>query len=202
MMGETHFILGAAATATGLVTLGYTPANVGSGHFLLAVGVGALVALLPDIDAPDTLIRRIFGLGSRQARQRLRRWRREDLITNLLNLLRYLIARLLDGLAWLLPHRGPTHWLIVAVALTYGFYLLCVWYGWPLLWWRAFALGYGSHLFADSLTINGIKLFAPFYPKAVGLPIKLLRIRTGGWQESGVLVSLLLGCLGWLAYTA
>jgi len=200
MMGESHMIFGAAATATGLVTLGYTPANVGMGHFALAVGLGALVALLPDIDAPDTKIRQIFGVGSRQARSRLRRWYRKGIIINLLNLLRYAISRVLDLLAWLLPHRGPTHWLIVAAALTYGFYLVSSWYGWPLLWWRAFAIGYSSHLFADSLTVSGVKLFAPFYDKAVGLPIRFLRVRTNSWQEGFALAILLMGCLGWLIW--
>lgn len=202
MMGESHFIFGAAVTATGLVTLGYTPANVGTGHFALAVGVGALVALLPDIDAPDTKIRQIFGVGSRQARRNLRLWRRKDLIVNLLNLLRFVISRVLDFLCFFLPHRGPTHWLIVAVALTYGFYELSLLYGWPLLWWRAFALGYGSHLFADSLTISGVKLFAPFYNQPVGLPFRFLRIRTGGWQEGSVLIGLVLCCMAWLVYRA
>ncbi len=199
MMGESHMIFGAAATATVLVTLGYTPNNVGAGHFALAVGLGALVALLPDIDSPNTKIRQIFGVGSRQARSRLRRWYRQDILTNLLNLARYAISRVLDLLGWFLPHRGPTHWLVVAVALTYGFYWLSLQYGWPLLWWRAFAIGYASHLFADALTISGVKLFAPFYNRAVGLPISFLRVRTGSWQESSLLILLLMGCLGWLA---
>lgn len=200
MMGESHAILGAALTATGLVTLGYTPTNVGIGNFALAVGLGALVALLPDIDSPNTKIRQIFGVGSRQSRQRLRRWYRKDIFTNLFNLLRYAISRILDGLAWLLPHRGPTHWLIVAVALTYGFYLGSQWIGLPLLWWRAFAIGYVSHLCADSLTISGVKLFAPFYNKPIHQPIRSLRFRTGSWQEGLVLGILLAGCLGWLIY--
>ncbi len=199
MMGESHMIFGAAATTTVLVTLGYTPTNVGAGHFVLAVGLGALVALLPDIDSPNTKIRQIFGVGSRQARNRLRRWYRKDILTNLWNLFRYAISRVLDLLAWFLPHRGPTHWLVVAMGLTYGFYWLSRQYGWPLLWWRAFAIGYVSHLFADGMTVSGVKLFAPFYDQAVGLPVRFLRVRTGSWQESTMLILLLLSCLGWLA---
>ncbi len=188
MMGESHFILGAAVTTTGLVAMGHTPGNIGPGHFALAVGLGALVALLPDIDSPDTKIRQIFGVGRQQARRNLRRWQRKDLITNALNVARYGISRFLDFLAFLLPHRGPTHWLIVAATLTYGFYVLCLWLGWPLLWWRAFVLGYSSHLFADMLTVSGVKLFAPFYNKPVGLPF--LRARTGSWQEQAWLWAL------------
>ncbi|MCB9004769.1 MAG: metal-dependent hydrolase [Ardenticatenaceae bacterium] len=200
MMGESHMIFGAAATATGLVTLGYTPNNVGVGHFALAVGLGALVALLPDIDSPNTKVRQIFGVGSRQASRRLKRWYRTDIFTNLLNLIRYAISRVLDLLAWLLPHRGPTHWLIVAATLTYAFYWFSRQYGWPLLWWRAFAIGYGSHLFADGLTSSGVKLFAPFYKKSVGLPIRFLRVRTGSWEEGTALAMLLLACMGWLVW--
>ena len=52
-------------------------------HFLLAVGLGALVGLLPDIDSPNTLIRQIFGLGSRQAWNNLKRWPRQNIFVNL-----------------------------------------------------------------------------------------------------------------------
>lgn len=198
MMGESHFILGAVTAVTGLATLGYTPANVGVGRYALAIGLGALVALLPDIDSPNTLIRQLFGVGRDQARRNMRRWQRQGWLVVLLNLVRLLISWLLDGLAWLFPHRGPTHWLIVAVALTWGFHELSIWYGWPLVWWRAFALGYVSHLIGDSVTIAGVKLLMPFYDKAVGFPLKFLRVRTGSWQEQIWLWSLVGLQLGWL----
>ena len=48
MMGESHAILGAVATGTILIASGKTPANQGIIPFTLAVGLGAVIALLPD----------------------------------------------------------------------------------------------------------------------------------------------------------
>ena len=199
MMGESHFILGGVATYAVLHTMG--PATTGTDNivtFVLAVGLGAIVALLPDIDSPNTLIRILFGVGSRQARRNV--WRSPNAIAFVINIFRFLIALILDGLAWLLPHRGPTHWLIVAIGLSAGCYFLVWWYHWPGAYWLAFLTGYGSHLFADSLTSRGLRLFAPFYNRSVMIPIRWLRVRTGSWQE-GVALVILVALIGlWVFY--
>jgi len=163
MMGESHAILGAVATGTILIASGKTPANQGIIPFTLAVGLGAVIALLPDIDSPNTLIRRIFGVGRRQVKNNLRRWQRNNILSNLLNLIRWLISLFLNGLAKILPHRGPTHWLVVALTLCSAMYRLTQWQNWSPLVWQSFMIGYISHLFADGLTKSGIKLFSPFY---------------------------------------
>ncbi len=196
MMGESHFILGGVATYAVLRYTGHTPGTEGFVDFALAVGLGALVGLLPDIDSPNTMIRQIFGVGRRQARSNLRR--SNNPISLLFNLVRLVLAWILDILAWFLPHRGPTHWLIVAIALAAGVYWLSWWYYWPNTVWLAFVTGYVSHLFADSITRRGIKLFAPFYNKSVRLPFRFLRVKTGSWQEGLALTILVVPLIVWL----
>jgi inner membrane protein len=198
MMGESHFILGGVATYAVLRTTGHSTATDGIVTFGLALALGALVALLPDIDSPNTLIRIIFGIGSRQARRKL--WYSPNALAFVINLLRLIIALILDGLAWILPHRGPTHWLIVAVGLSAAVYWVIWWYYWPDAFWLAFVTGYASHLFADSLTIRGIRLFAPFYDRSVGIPVRWLRVRTGSWQEGVALVILVVLLAMWVVY--
>jgi membrane-bound metal-dependent hydrolase YbcI (DUF457 family) len=166
--------------------------------FGLAVGLGAVVALLPDIDSPNTLIRILFGIGSRQARRNV--WRSSNAIAFVVNVIRLIIALILDGVAWILPHRGPTHWLIVAVGLSAAVYGLVWWYNWPSAYWLAFVTGYGSHLFTDSLTSRGLRLFAPFYNRSVMIPIRWLRVRTGSWQEGVALVILVGLIIMWMVY--
>ena len=200
MMGENHAILAAVSTATVLVATGHPPAVEGWPHFLLAVGLGALVGLLPDIDSPNTLIRQIFGLGSRQAWNRLKQWPRQNVFVNLFNVLRFVMSLFLNLLAEILPHRGPTHWLVVAIGLSGLVYWASWWYYWPDRVWLAFVTGYLSHLLGDSVTIRGLKLFAPFYNKPVRLPISWLRVRTGSWQEFVALGVLVLPMVMWLAY--
>lgn len=198
MMGESHFIIGGVATYAVLRTMGVSTSTDNIITFGLAVGLGAVVALLPDIDSPNTLIRILFGIGSRQARRNV--WRSGNAIAFVINIIRLLIALILDGVAWLLPHRGPTHWLIVAVGLSAAVYGLVWWYSWPSAYWLAFVTGYGSHLFADSLTSRGLRLFAPFYNRSVMIPIRWLRVRTGSWQEGVALVILVGLIILWMAY--
>jgi inner membrane protein len=201
MIGESHAVLGAVSTATVLVATGHSPMTAEAWpHFLLAVGLGALVGLLPDIDSPNTLIRQIFGLGSRQAWNNLKRWPYQNIFVNLFNVVRFVLSLLLNVLAKLLPHRGPTHWLIVAVALTALMYWAVWWYYWPDRIWLAFFTGYVSHLVGDSVTIRGVKLFAPFYNKSVGLPVRWLRVRTGSKGEFVMLAVMVLPMVVWLFF--
>lgn len=197
-MGQSHALFGGVATATLLIANGYTPAGEGIVSFGLAVLLGTIVATLPDIDTPDSAIRNKFGVGDRQSRHNLRRWRRKSLFEAALYLLLRPVAILLNFLARFFPHRGPTHWLIVAVGLIWLVRSLVQAQGWSPMIWQAFAIGYLSHLLADSCTKAGLKLFAPFYQEAVGLPIRWLRVRTGSWQEGVALGLLLAPLLTWL----
>ncbi len=117
-----------------------------------------------------------------------------------MDLVRWVAAMLLNLLARVLPHRGPTHWLLVAATLCYAMYRITIWQSWDPLVWQAFTIGYFSHLVADGCTKSGVKLFAPFYDKAVGLPFSFLRVRTGSPQEGFALLILVALLVAWVAY--
>lgn len=68
-----------------------------------------------------------------------------------------------------------------------------------VVWWAGM-IGFVSHLFADSLTKEGIPLFWPL-PMKFGLPpFKSLRIRTGGFLEKFIIFPLLLIACMFLVY--
>ncbi len=83
-------------------------------------------------------------------------------------------------LQFFVEHRGPIHsfTFCIIVALVLSFFFPSLAFG--------FFLGYGSHLFVDSFTKEGIVPFWPYDKKSKG-PLK-----TGGVLESGVFLMFLL----------
>lgn len=90
-------------------------------------------------------------------------------------------------LQWFINHRGFLHSFIFLGLVILIFYLF-----WPVAM-LPFALGYGSHLIADALTIHGITPFYPFKGKLKG------RIRTDGRFETMLFVGFLIADL-WLIF--
>lgn len=190
MLGESHAILGLSTTAALLITNG-TNLIEHPVLFSVSVLVGTLAALLPDIDSPNATIRLTFGVGREQSRQALKNWRRKGFFSRVLDLVLWMVARVLDVIDWLLPHRGPTHWGITWVGLSLLMYGACYLFGWPEQIAFAFTVGYFSHLVGDGVTKSGVRLFAPFWPKSVRFLPRGLAIRTGSWGELVMLVVLL-----------
>lgn len=93
-------------------------------------------------------------------------------------------AGLRDRLGWLgdlvfgwLKHRGPTHSLLAVALVAWVTFQIAPPHA------PALALGYLSHLLADSITKAGIAFLWPVYRQQVGLLPRALRIRTGSWAE-------------------
>lgn len=194
MLGRSHAILGASATAVTLITSGTNLIQ----HpllFLTAWGIGILAALMPDLDTPNAAFRRIFGLGRRQTRLR----HRQKLTPTAL--LQRLLAIPFNFLDWFLPHRGPSHYGLTCLILTLLMRLLIQHLHLPDPLWQAFGVGYASHLIGDGVTRAGIKLYAPFYTKSVRLVPRFLTIRTGSWGETAMLAALI-ALLGLYFYAA
>lgn len=85
--------------------------------------------------------------------------------------------KLFRPLQFFVEHRGFFHCLLF---MTFGIlFFLCLY---PVGAF-AFFVGYGSHLFADSLTKDGVRLFYPLQEKISG-PVK-----TGGILEMGILAT-------------
>ena len=62
-------------------------------------------------------------------------------------------------------HRGITHWVLTSIVLYYLFSI----FNKNIAY--AFWINYILHLLADSLTVEGCPLFAPFYNKRIGLKL-------------------------------
>lgn len=115
----------------------------------LALAAGAVGGLLPDIDSDEAEIRQLTGTNRRSGP--------------------------VGWLASLLApsHRGLTHSGLAVLAL---WLVLVEWLRIP--YGAEIVAGYGSHLLADALTIQGVPLLWPLSPR-FGLRL----IRTGGFME-------------------
>lgn len=156
MLGPTHVVIGVAA---GLAVAGDALQVDWSDLTTLSqlgwiVTLAALGALLPDIDTGSSTISRFLWLP----------------------------RLLLSPLFALIPHRGPTHSLLMLVPLSVIFAL-------HPLYGPVFVAGYASHIMADMLTKSGVKLLYPLPYNARLLP-KFAAIRTGGLVELAVLIGM------------
>jgi membrane-bound metal-dependent hydrolase YbcI (DUF457 family) len=139
MMARTHFVTGCtagAAVGSAALAVGVPPT-----HAVVAVGVTAYAALLPDLDHPRATV--TYSIGP---------------VTMLLSWLLRLFVE----------HRGATHrperapWWALPVALP------TVWApgvlgGWSaLLWWVAVTVGWLTHLWGDARTLSGIPWSGPW----------------------------------------
>ena len=87
--------------------------------------------------------------------------------------------RIFRPLQLFVKHRGIIHSLTFCVFITALFAFLI-----PVLA-LPFFLGYGGHLLADSLTLDGIRPFWPLKKRASG------KILTGGMIEQGIFIALI-----------
>jgi len=168
MTGRSHQLIGLVATTSVLVwgvQPHYGPATLAA--TLLASHFGALI---PDIDSGAADIWEHLPFGR--------------------------VAGKAAGV--LLAHRNFTHSLLAVGLFGLGAHYLIGWL--PPYWgidqwlcWLGFMIGFGAHLIADMLTVQGVPLFWPVQ-RMIGLPPKPLdgaRIISGGWFEQLVLFPML-----------
>lgn len=164
MTGKTHQILGISAGLTYLVASAephYSPATFGTVLVFSYLG-----SLLPDIDQPNGKLWHYLPLG-------------------------HTIGKVTNPL---LEHRNLTHSFVgVAIVATGLHFLLKTFPGyWGMdtnVIFVATLLAYGSHLFADMWTNEGIPLLFP-WKRFMGLPPKPfdgIRVATGKWFENLVI---------------
>lgn len=205
MMGKSHFTIGTISSITAVTATGCTLATEPV-LFCISVWIGAMAALLPDIDAGgNALFRTKLGVGDSQTNKEMLRverhiWKKKGNVFG--KLIRWIVAMLWDVFMWLvargfnviakvLPHRGPTHWIETWALLTV-FVFCFVPFGLPVSIAAAFSAGYLSHLAADAMTITGIP--SKILGRDIHLLPKSLRVSTGKWRE-GVYVFLIV--VGW-----
>ena len=158
-MGRTHALIGVCS----LWLLVPLPQLLTRENFSPLAAVAAVGALMPDLDATQSLLRSTQVIGIRP------------------------FVPVADVLHGLFGHRGLLHSLLglllfsLLVALPLSF-----WWGWqPSL---LLTVGYASHLAADACTKSGIPLLFPRKRKYHLLPPSL-RLTTGSQAEEAVLVA-------------
>ncbi len=152
MRGTTHAAIGANAV--------WIPVLMGSTVAPWLVGIGALAALLPDLDASESKIKNLtFGGYVGGTRVGFKPF-----------------APVAMVISAAFGHRGVLHSLMFVAILGVGVALI------PMatqVIWLVILAGYFSHLAIDGLTKSGIEFFWPIRIR-IGLLPKMLRVKTGG----------------------
>lgn len=217
MTGKTHGAWGMVGGAgIAYLTMKCLPAvDTGTGPVLQLVGIliGGLAALLPDLDAEESLIQ---SLPAQEGR------RSGFFLFALAGAILSGLLRLLSAIVRLFTkHREATHrvWAMLLVSIVSGILAWLVAAVIPLvrthqaltvhaIWSVAssrnvliqvvyvvvvVAIGWGSHLFLDALTPEGVRPFQPLWSGRV----RLLRIKTSSAGDAalGVLGNTLVGLI-------
>ncbi len=178
MTARTHDV--AAATVLLLAVLANPPESLRLSTLLLAILANQVGGITPDIDQPTAPLWRNLPEG---------------------HVIGKVFGKMLGG------HRFISHSLIGMALFGWLSYLLLHALQ-PImphvdiqLVWYAFLLGYGSHIVMDMLTKEGVPLLLPFTFKFGVPPAKALRITTGTWVETAVVLPVLVICGGWLCWS-
>jgi inner membrane protein len=189
MEGRTHFAIGLACGVGLACTSGNTD-DVGA--MALTIVSAGIASILPDIDEDGSLINN-FLFPSLSRKFRSFALAAIGVVAVLLYFLKdlplwaLLLGIFAAGVAYV-PHRTVTHSLLALSYVTATVYLMA-----PGLA-KAAAVGYLSHLLADSLTSSGVPYLWP-YSKKFGFGKLGIRIKSGGKEDRliGTLAVLLAG---------
>ncbi|OGM28923.1 hypothetical protein A2962_00260 [Candidatus Woesebacteria bacterium RIFCSPLOWO2_01_FULL_39_61] len=164
MTARTH---DAFAFASLVTAVAYYPPTTLNLYTLFAALIGNIIgALIPDMDSAGNRLWDLLPGGDGLGKFARRVFYKHRTITHSLVGL-YLTYRLLD---WGLPKIFNSNFID------------------PKLLMISIMIGYISHLFADSLTEEGVPLFFPINFNFGIPPIKKVRIKTGGWFENLVIL--------------
>lgn len=181
MIVRAHVAVGIAIGGLVAVAVGQSPQSL-----VVALPVAVAASALPDVlDSNTQAGRRYVGLSSKQitrdANRAIKRGGVEAVLGTAVALVRTLLAAVLDTISHLIPHRGLTHWMLTCVCLSVmigvGAMMVQDSVAVAALAALSFFGGYLTHLLADSMTIAGVKLLAPFYNRPLHLLPKPLRFR-------------------------
>jgi inner membrane protein len=159
--GRTHAIIGANVIWLTKI-FGFPPDPV-------IAAVGAFAALLPDLDASESMIKNMeVTIGSGR---------------NHVGIKPFAIPALL--LSTMFRHRGWLHSGVAVVVVGVVSWLAFARSG--LVYPLAITAGYASHLLADACTKSGIQFMLPIH-RSVHIMPKPLRFRAGGFIDTGLLI--------------
>lgn len=190
MMGRNHLTIGLATTGITVATykiieITGDPAVVqdviGLGVSILALWIGAIASLLPDLDSEHSLLQsRTVRLFEKKIPYHSEKFVRPIFgyngakiamlpITTLSMSIGFVLSIVLKAIGKKIPHRHWTHSVVTGAVLALLFYfglrqLEIRYWSWmdSLLLSITFFLGYTSHIFADSMTRSGTPYIYPF----------------------------------------
>jgi inner membrane protein len=154
MIWQTHAVSGVF-----LASVGFRLAGLPLSPEIL--GIAALGALMPDLDASESKTQHLrIRWGRGKYRQEIKPF--------------FALAEVLHSL---FGHRGVLHSFltvfVLAVAALFLFYAYAV----PPILSLAFLVGYVSHLFTDSMTISGTPFFYPYKKMIRFLPKRFFALK-------------------------
>lgn len=163
MRGATHFAIG--ANAVWITSLLGIPTD----WWLLFVA--GFAALLPDLDAHESVIKNLDVRGIKP------------------------FAPIAFIFSSLFRHRSALHSLFFLVLVSALSFLLLPYTSFALV--MMISIGYASHLIADAMTISGIELFWPVRKNIHLLP-RWLRLKTGHAADWGIMLVAWIGIVAYL----
>jgi len=198
MFVKSHISIGAAAGLAVGATVAAPATATGAAAVSGLLLAGAMGGALPDaLDAPSNRARAMFGAGPIPRKKIQRMMRRQAALAPVgivLLILNALLTTFLDFTKSILPHRGPSHWLVSSLLAMAAFGVLGAGGYWVLSrvdglrlgplnviygtqWLIAFGAGYALHILADSCTVSGVKMLMPVSGKRVHLLPKPMRFK-------------------------
>ena len=179
MTGNSHMIIGTGLTMATLHQAHFTP-QFGEDWlgFITAVAIGTFASLLPDgLDVRNSKLKSLIKGGGnrthlsgriipRSQRRKLGGSILYAILTAIEWTVRSLLGLLFDVISFLMPHRGPTHYVSTALLLTISVWLMTVALEKSPIYALVFGVGYFSHIWADSMTRSGVKLLGPLTSRA------------------------------------
>lgn len=177
MTSRTHDAFAFASLIT-MATL-FPPAHVNALTAVTAILAADIGGLFPDLDQAGNKLWDSLPAGNFMG-SILRRlfYKHRTLSHSLIGL--YIVYQLLT---WLLPKFLNPEFIDPKIIIA------------------SFLIGYISHLFADSLTEDGVPLFFPINLNIGIPPIKKIRLKTGLWFEKIVVYPAVWVYLVWFIYT-
>jgi len=176
MTGRTHDLAAFAALLT--VCVFNPPEKISLATAIVALGSNMLGGLAPDVDQTSAEFWNKIRFG---------------------RILSRYIAPLFG------KHRYLSHSIVGVLLFGIILKLLLGWLGGILLvdmnvvWW-SFIIGFVSHLVMDSITKEGVPWFFPI-PLRIGFPpVRILRIKTGGFLEKAIIFPGLVVGIGWVVW--
>ncbi len=176
MLARAHGLIAFGTLAT-IATI-VEPKSIGNSTLFLCLVFNTIGSMLPDIDQASNRLWDMFPAGEKVGK----------------------------ALGVFMRHRGISHSIL-------GVYLIDRFSFWftsnifnesfvdtKLVYW-SMMIGVISHIFADSVTEEGVPLLYPLKMKFGVPPVKRWRIKTGGWFENLVVLPMTTFFIAWLLVT-